>query len=85
MRYYVMTSPGGSEEVVRISEGTPMYFDAKTRRWVPDPLLALEVRMSNDWREVASHELPLGLAHAGEGVTRTRKFGTLRRGRHSRK
>ncbi len=84
MRYYVLRAPGG-EEVVRVSQGTSMYFDAKTGRWVPDPLLALEVRMSTDWREVASHELPLGLAHGGDGTTRTRRFGAIRRGRHSRK
>jgi hypothetical protein len=81
MRYYLLRSPAG-EEVVRIINGSATYFDMPTGRWIPDPLLALEVRVSGDWREVAPHELPPALAHLAEGAAPSRKS---RRGRHSRK
>ena len=80
MRYYVLTTPAG-REVVRVNKGSAMYYDESDGRWIPDPLLAVEVRISGDWREVAPHELPPPLAHAAEAEVPSRRF---RRGRHSR-
>jgi len=84
MRYYVLKTPAG-DEVVRVSRGTAMYFDPRKGRWIPDPLLALEVRLSADWREVAPHELPPAVADIVDAEAPARKAGGLRRGRHSRR
>lgn len=84
MRYFVLTTPGGAE-VVRLSGGTAAYFETTTRRWVSDPLLALEVRVGGEWREVESHELPPGVVDVANETPRGRKSRAVRRGRHSRK
>jgi hypothetical protein len=84
MRYFVLSTPGG-DEVARLSRGTAAYFEATTGRWVPDPLLAVEVRFSGDWREVESHELPPGISDVVAEKPRIPRSRALRRGRHSRK
>lgn len=84
MRYYVLTTPGGAE-VVRLGRGTAAYFEASTGRWIADPLLALEVRVGGEWREVESHELPPGVIDDTNEPPRGRKSRAGRRGRHSRK
>jgi len=84
MRYYVLNSPSG-EEVVRLSHGLAAYFDPSTGRWIPDPLLAVEVRSSGDWRQVDTDELPPGIIGDSEMRPEGRKSRALRRGRHSRR
>lgn len=84
MRYYVLNTPVG-EEVVRLSHGTASYFDATKGRWIPDPLLAVEVRASGDWREVDPTELPPGIVVDSERTPRSRRSRPGRRGRHSRR
>ncbi len=84
MRYYVLTTPG-DDEIVRLNHGTASYFDAATGRWIPDPLLAVEVRSSGDWRQVDPDQLPPGIADDVEAQPRGRKSRALRRGRHSRR
>ncbi|KQV74491.1 hypothetical protein ASC61_05450 [Aeromicrobium sp. Root344] len=84
MRYYVLSTPAG-DEVVRLSGGSAAYFETSTGRWVPDPLLAAEVRFGGEWRQVESHELPPGVAPVNEEQPRLRKSRSLRRGRHTRK
>jgi hypothetical protein len=85
MRYYTLNTPG-STEVARLSRGgNAFYFDATTRRWIPDPLLAVELRHGNDWRVIEPHDLPPGVADVVVETPRARKFRVRRRGRHSRK
>jgi hypothetical protein len=84
MRYFVLTTPAG-DEVVRLSRGTAAYFETKTGRWVPDPLLAVEVRYGGDWREVESGDLPPGIADVADETPRVRRSRARRNGRHSRK
>ena len=81
MRYYVLSTPAG-DEVARLSRGSASYFETETGRWIPDPLLALEVQMDDDWREVDAHELPPGIPDVDPQDGRSRG---PRRGRHSRK
>ncbi len=84
MRYYVLNT-SADQEVVRLSHGLAAYFDAATGRWIPDPLLAVEVRSSGDWRRVDADELPPGIVGDAEDSSRGRKSRALRRGRHSRR
>jgi hypothetical protein len=84
MRYYVLNTPAGDEVARLSSRGTASYFETTTRRWIPDPLLAVEVASSADWREVEPYELPTAVADHVDENPRVRKFRVLRRGRHSR-
>jgi hypothetical protein len=84
VRYYVLTTSTG-DEVVRLSGGTAAYFDTATGRWVSDPLLAVEVRSSGDWRQVEPRDLPPGIADDDAEAPSNRKARRLRRGRHARK
>jgi hypothetical protein len=84
MRYYVLNSPAGVE-IARLSGGNAAYFETTTGRWVPDPLLAVEVRVGDDWRQVEAHELPRGVADDVGEDPRGRRSRSPHRGRHSRK
>ena len=85
MRYYILNTPG-AEELARLSRGgNASYFDDSTNRWVPDPLLAVELRHGSDWRVVSPDDLPPGVADDVEERPRPRRFRVRRRGRHSRK
>jgi hypothetical protein len=85
MRYYVLNTPD-NEELARLSRGgNASYFDTTASRWIPDPLLAVELRHGSDWRRVEPHELPPGIPDVIEETPRVRRFRVRRRGRHSRK
>ncbi|MEV7398253.1 hypothetical protein [Aeromicrobium sp. NPDC092404] len=85
MRYYVLSTPAG-DEVVRLSRGTAAYFESATGRWIPDPLLAVEVRFGGEWRQVDSGELPPEVTEIADAEPRIRRSrSSSRRGRRFRR
>ena len=84
MRYYILSTPAG-DEVVRLSGGAAAYFENKSGRWIPDPLLAAEVLFGGDWRQLEADELPPGIPGSTTQRPAVRKSRFLRRGRHARK
>jgi hypothetical protein len=84
VRYYVLNTPEG-DEVARLSRrGSASYFESTSQRWIPDPLLAVEVKSGGEWRHVEAHELPPSIADVTVDEPRPRRFRLIRRGRHSR-
>jgi hypothetical protein len=84
MRYFVLNLPG-RDEVVRLSRGVASYLDTATGRWIPDPLLAVEVHATSDWREISATELPPGVAEVTEDGPGRHRTRTSRRGRRARR
>jgi hypothetical protein len=84
-RYFVRRPDDGEPEIARVTRrGSSAVFDATTRSWVNDPLLATAIRISAEWRPALPADLPDGLdaappAPADDG----RRSRRTRGGRHS--
>lgn len=81
MRYFILSTPGQSDEVARWQRhGGASYYDAATRTWIPDPLLAAELSLGEDWRAVDPAALPPDLI---VDDSEPRRPGRRSRGRRS--
>jgi hypothetical protein len=88
MRYFILRTPGQPDEVARWQRrGAASYFEPQSRRWIMDPLLAVEIFAGDDWRPIEVADLPPGLPDVDvEPVDRGSPGSrSLRRGRHSHK
>jgi hypothetical protein len=62
MQYFILTTPGQPDEVARCPRrSAASYYEPESQKWIPDPLLAVEILAGDDWRPVDVSELPPGL------------------------
>jgi len=62
MRYFILTTPGQPDEVARWQRrSSASYFEPESQKWIPDPLLAVEIFAGDDWRPIDVADLPPGL------------------------
>ncbi|MCW2839625.1 MAG: hypothetical protein JWR55_1108 [Aeromicrobium sp.] len=81
-RYYVRHVDGRTELARVTSRGSSARYEPATGAWVNDPLLAVTIRISDEWTAAATGDLPPGLRPAARPV----EDGTRRRhrgGRHA--
>ena len=73
MRYYVLSTPGRPDEVARMRRrSAASYYDPASQKWIPDPLLAVEILTSDEWRQVEFADLPAGLSEVEPSAPRSR-------------
>ncbi|MEJ7634830.1 hypothetical protein [Aeromicrobium sp.] len=62
MQYFILSTPGYADEIARwYLSSTPAYYDARSDRWVPEPLLAVMLVDGGGWRRVEAADLPAEL------------------------
>ena len=62
MQYYILSTPGQADELARWRRrSVAAYYDPTSQRWVPDPLLAVEILAGEDWKPIDVSDLPPGL------------------------
>ena len=85
MRYFILSTPGQTDEVARWQRhGGAFFYDHRTGTWVPDPLLATELSIGDEWQPIDKSVLPPELiADDSEPRRPTRRSGRRRRSRGS--
>ena len=84
MRYFILTTPGQPDEVARWQRrSSASYFEPESQKWIPDPLLAVEIFAGDDWRPIDVADLPPGLPDVEpdtqQSTARERSGGRRRR------